>query len=197
MSAYLTDGASVEDVLSWYPCEKYDRERITALWAGRKRLTALDILDLPIPIEDRFWAVLRPKMIPDPLLWEWACWCAERALLHERKEGREPDPRSWAAIEARRAWLRGEIDDEALRAAWAAARDAARDAAWDAARAARDAAWDAAGDAAWDAAWAARDAARAAARDAARAAARDAARDAEREWQMDELRRMLLGGDDA
>jgi len=81
-------------------------------------------------------------------LHEFACWCAERALLRERDAGREPDPRSWDAVEAKRAWLRGEIDDKALAAAayaaWAtaAAARAAVYAAVDAARAAaRDAAW--------------------------------------------------------
>ena len=108
-------------------------------------------------------------------LHEFACWCAERALLRERDAGREPDPRSWDAVEAKRAWLRGEIDDKALAAAayaaWAtaaaaraavyaaaAAVDAAVDAAWATAAAARaaavDAAVDAARAAAWDAAWA-------------------------------------------
>lgn len=58
----------------------------------------------------------------------FAADCAERALERERREGREPDARSWAAITAARACARGEID--------AAARAAARDAAWDAASAA-------------------------------------------------------------
>ena len=79
---------------------------------------------------------------------EWACCNAEVALLVAEIE----DSRCWEAIEAKRAWLRGEISDKEL----AAARAAALAAAWDAAR---DAAWDAARDAAW-----------AAARDAARAA---------------------------
>ena len=60
------------------------------------------------------------------ILHEFSCWCAERALECERKRGREPDKRSWAAIEAKRQWLKGEIDDKALAAAWAAAWDAAR-----------------------------------------------------------------------
>jgi hypothetical protein len=87
-----------------------------------------------------------------PELNEWACCNAEVALLIAEVE----DPRSWEAIEAKRAWLRGEISDEEL----AAARDAALDAAWAADRAAdRDAAWAAAWaadrDAAWAVAWAA------------------------------------------
>ena len=93
-------------------------------------------------------------------LHEFACWCAEQALLQEREAGREPDARSWAAVKAKRQWLQGEISDEELAAAWAAAWDAA----WDAARtvawaAAWTADWTAARAAAWAADWpAARDA---------------------------------------
>lgn len=57
------------------------------------------------------------------VLHEFAVWCAERALERERAAGREPDPRSWAALDAKRRWLRGEISDEDLaRIASAAAR---------------------------------------------------------------------------
>ncbi|WP_461367558.1 hypothetical protein [Candidatus Darwinibacter acetoxidans] len=129
------------------------------------------------------------------ILHEFGCRCPERALTREREMGREPDPRSWAAIDAKRKWLRGEIDDAKLAAARVAAEDAARavaggvswaaaeaaalaaasaaaeDAAWAAARAAARAARAAAGNAARAAAWAAAEAAAwAAARDAARAA---------------------------
>jgi hypothetical protein len=148
-------------------------------------------------------------------LHEFACLCAERELLRRRRAGREPDKRSWAAIEAKRAWLRGEIDDKALaaaardavdaaNAAWAAAVDAADAAAWAAARDAVDAAaWAAlaaavaaADAAAWAAARAAADAAAwdaawAAARAAADAAAWDAAWAAARAEQNAELERAL------
>ena len=98
------------------------------------------------------------------ILHEFACACAEDALALVE----QPDARSVAAIEAKRKWLKGEITDEELDAAWAAAWDAARDAAsWAAASAAsrddaRDAAWDdalAAAQAAAQAAWAASSAA--------------------------------------
>ncbi|MCI9553017.1 MAG: hypothetical protein HFE94_05730 [Acutalibacter sp.] len=59
------------------------------------------------------------------MLHEFACRCAEEAL----KLVEEPDPRSVAAIEAKRKWLRGEIGDrelEAARKATRAAREAAR-----------------------------------------------------------------------
>ena len=111
------------------------------------------------------------------ILHEFACSCAEDALALVA----QPDPRSVAAIEAKRAWLRGEITDEELdaasAAAWAAsrdARDAARAEAWAALDAAlyvaRAAAWAASRSAARAASWAARDAAQDAARAAAQAA---------------------------
>jgi len=95
------------------------------------------------------------------LLHEFACQCAEDAL----SKVAQPDERSVAAIEAKRRWLKGEIADGELDAAWDAARDAARDAgaaalaAWAAAQtaaraAARAAAWEVAGAVAWDKAWA-------------------------------------------
>ena len=108
------------------------------------------------------------------ILHEFACWAAERAL--NRIDN--PDPRSVEAIQAKRKWMRGEITDAELAAAWAAAWDAAGDAAWTAA---------------WTAAWAAaRDAARAAARTASASdAARGAARDAERKAQSRKLTSMV------
>ena len=69
----------------------------------------------------------------------FAADCAEHALEGEREAGREPDARSWAAVEAARLYANGEIGD--------AAGAAARDAAW---AAAGDAAWTAARDAARD-----------------------------------------------
>ena len=69
------------------------------------------------------------------ILHEFACRCAESAL----KSIDDPDPRSFAAIKAKRDWLKGKITNKEL----SVARDAAWDAAWDAARAAAwNAAWD-------------------------------------------------------
>ena len=211
-------------LLSYDPCWSHSA-------AGRKRLqyysnklggkaNALDILRLRrVPARDRLWAVLRGDLIPDRLLHEFGCWCADEAL----KLIDNPDPRSVKAVMAKRQWLRGEITDAALEraraAAWVAvwvaraAAWAAQDAAWaaqDAAGAAPDAAWAAdldvraaareAAQAAQDAAWAAEIDVRAAAREAAQAAqdaawaaetdARDA-RDAAISAQVNELIRML------
>ncbi len=89
------------------------------------------------------------------VLHEFALWCAERALTRERDAGRKPDPRSWAALKAKQAWLRGETTDAELAAAQAAA-TAAWEATWKAAwepiwDAIKAAAWAAASAAAWDA----------------------------------------------
>jgi len=69
-----------------------------------------------------------------PVLHEFACRCAERAL----KRASVKDQRCWDAIEMKRLWVRGEATDEELNAA----KDTASTAAWDAARVA---AWAAAG----------------------------------------------------
>ena len=99
------------------------------------------------------WVATREGVLTDRELHEFALWSANqvRRLMN--------DPRSIAALEAKRNWLDGNITDEELAAArgaaFNAAEDAARGAAWaaafndaeDAARgAARAAAW-AAGDA--------------------------------------------------
>jgi pyruvate/2-oxoglutarate dehydrogenase complex dihydrolipoamide acyltransferase (E2) component len=167
------------------------------LHGSRKVLDALWYAPGPVACQDEIWGDIiednnklcgryrkcLAMIDATTVLHEFACLCAERALTREREMGREPDPRSWAAIEAKRQWLRREIDDAKLAAAW----DAAGDTAWAAATAAS-----AAVSAAWAAAAAAA-AAASAARDAAWAApaARVAARDAERDWQDAKLTRML------
>ena len=168
-----------EQFLEFDPCYLYDPEKkalMESIAQRREHWSAMDILELEnIPAADRLWAVLREELIDAPILHEFACRCAERAL--SRIEN--PDPRSLRAIEVKRAWLRGEATDEEL----AAARDAAR--------AARHATWAAAEAAAQDAALAARHATWAAAEAAALDAAEDAAEASERQWQIEELQKML------
>ena len=140
---------TVEQFRNFGPCwleTAAGRKRYARVAAMRDEWSALDVLALDgVSNEDKLWAVLREEFIDAPVLHEYACRCAEYALTFVR----EPDSRSIAAIEAKRKWLRGEISNDDLTAAW--------DAAW--------AAYDAAYDAARDAADAARAAARAAARE--------------------------------
>ena len=114
-----------EDIVSWDPCwltSDAGRRMLHRYAAMQSAWTAMDILMLDdVGAADKLWVVLRPELIDEPILHEFACRCAERAL----SKVDHPDPRSIAAIRAKRAWVRGEIDN----AAW----DAARDAAWDAA----------------------------------------------------------------
>ena len=163
-----------EQFLQFKPCylsNPNKKKLMDSIAQRRERWSALDILELSeIPAEDRLWAALWEELIAAPLLHEFACRCAERAL----RRVENPDPRSLRAIEVKRAWLRDEATDEELVAAEAAAWEAAQDAAG-------AAALDAAEAAAWEAA-----------RYAARAAALDAAEAAERQWQIEILQKMLI-----
>ena len=140
---------TVEQFKSFRPCwleTAEGRQRYARVAAMRDEWSALDVLALDgVSNTDKLWAVLREEFIDAPVLHEYACRCAEYALTFVR----EPDSRSIAAIEAKRKWLRGEISNDDLTAAWAAraaawAADAAARAAADAAARAADAAWAAA-----------------------------------------------------
>lgn len=154
---------TIDMLMSCEPC--YDKEKILRLSRGKTEMTIGEIIDLRfVPVEDKFWLLLREEILPARTLHEFALWCAETALT----KANVTDERSWNALNVKRLWLDGKATDKELDAARNAARNAAS-------AAARDAARDAAGDATWAAAWAA---ASAAARDAACDAAWDAAWDA-------------------
>ena len=193
---------TVEQFRKFGPCwleTAEGRGKFARIAAIKNEWTALDVLNLPdVPVQDKFWSVLREEFIEAPILHEFACRCAEYALSFVES----PDPRSTAAIEAKRKWLRGEITDAELAAARVAARIAALAAARVAARiAAQDVAWVIARVIAQDAAWAAArnivwSAANDAALDIACAASR-AARDAAREHEVEMLRELLMEGGQA
>jgi len=151
---------TIEQVIAWQPCgwdgdddgENYTPQRIEMLFDGRESLTARDIAALDIPFQDIAWLLLRNYFLTDEQMHILACDFAE-SVVHQCDE-----PQPQAAIDAKRAWLRGDIGDVELAAARDAARAAARDAARAAARAtaraaARATAWDAARGAARAAAW--------------------------------------------
>ena len=170
---------TLEQFLTFEPCwleEEGGRERLERIAARKKEWTALDVLRLPdkeVSPKDKLWAVLREEFIDARTLHEFACICAERALILAHVK----DERCWNAIKAKRAWLLGKISDDELYAARAAAWAAASAAASAAARAAASAA--------------ARAAESAAARAAASAAARAAESAAERKWQCEKLIEIL------
>ena len=146
-----------------------------------------------IPVQDRLWVLLREEIIPAHELHELACRFAE-SVLHMFEDRYPDDKRPRRAIEAKRAWLRGEIGDDELSTANEVAvavaktsdRGSASAAAWAASSAAY---WDAASVAAWDAA---NEAAMAAARDVARDVARDADAARDPTWTADATRDAAL-----
>jgi len=175
---------TVKRVLAHGPCEDYTEKRLReALGDGK---TPLEVAQMYwVDPVDLLWLLLRTDYIPEPWMHLLACDFAEECLRRERSEGREPDERSWKALEVKRAWVRGEATDDELSAASAAASAAAGAAAGAAARAAR-----AARAAAWAAAWAAARAARDTAWAAARAA-RAAAWAAASQWQIARVAEVL------
>lgn len=171
----------------------------------KELFTALDVLNLEgISDELKISVVEITGFIHSDILNEFACRCAERAL--SRVEN--PDPRSVAAIQAKRAWLRGEITDAELDAAWDAAWAAVRQhALYSLPAVLRAGAWAAhavaysndaeyiategANMAIWAALEATQEDSEGFAGDSDRYAAMAAALDAERAWQVEELKKML------
>ena len=86
-----------------------------------KGLTIREVAALKIPIDDKIFAICYASNAPDNALREFACWCARNALNAERKAGREPDPRSWTAVDVAERYARGEASQAELEAAWDAA----------------------------------------------------------------------------
>jgi cobalamin biosynthesis Mg chelatase CobN len=112
---------TIDQMLAERPCPKYDRARITRLWAGRDAITTRDILALDIPAADRVWAALQDRAIRQRV----AERIVTRAVTTYALTCGEPAVETWA-----RQWLSGENRTAA------AARAAAEAAAWAAAEAA-------------------------------------------------------------
>lgn len=196
---------TTERILALGPCVGWTAERIDKLLEPHggsiDALRALDCRTLwgedgPSLI-DRVW--LGIQLLPDDRSRRlMACRWARRALRRERRAGREPDARSWRAVQVAEQYARGEASRKDLRRACADA-DAAYAAACAAyahAAYAADAAVHAAYAHAAYAAYAAADAAVYAAADAAAydAPAADAARDAAYRGHLAELRAALREG---
>ena len=129
---------TIDEVLSWNPCEEYTKEILQKL-AGRKRkMSGLQILALKIPAQDRFWAILKHGFLSDRDLRLFACDCAEH-VLHFFEKKFPVDKRPRECIEVARRFVMGEATADEMAAAGAAARDAA----WDAGNAAgvKEQAW--------------------------------------------------------
>jgi hypothetical protein len=166
---------TIEQIMSFGPCSIYTREHIEELrkevCGRRKRITIQDIMNAPIPAQDKIWLLLREEFFTELQLHQISIWCWEKIARPVWEKYYPEDKRPHEAIRIKKLWLKGKATDEQLNVArkdaWAVenAAWAAENAVWVVAReAARVAAWDTA----WDTAW---EAARVAAKEAAKEAA--------------------------
>ena len=105
------------DVLSWDPC--HGKTKTLRIMEGMPaEMTALDVLrhDAATPA-DRIWCVIRTGVLSERTLRMFAAWCARTAIDAERAAGREPDVRSWHAVEVAERYAVGKATDDELRAA--------------------------------------------------------------------------------
>lgn len=54
---------TVEQMLEEKPCDKYTKEVLTELWAGRETVSWLHIADMPISDEDKMWGAFRDGVL--------------------------------------------------------------------------------------------------------------------------------------
>jgi len=124
---------TVDEMMNCNPC--YTRDRVVELWAGRERCGAHEIINMPMPSEDKIWALSLDGVLTADINQRWKdVFVASVVTNHALTYTACPEVVEWAE-----AWL-GE--SEAASAAWSAARSAAESAARSEARlAARLAAW--------------------------------------------------------
>lgn len=121
-----------QDIISLKLCDSIDvKGYFTRNWSG----TLLNVLSSEnIPNKDRIWLVTR--FLPDRENHLFMLWCAENALNQRLMSNL--DPRSIAAIQAKRDWLDGKITieqlDDAASSAWMVAHEGCeyREFAWSA-----------------------------------------------------------------
>ena len=117
---------TVTEMLARNPCPKYTQDYLTELWAGRERVSDLNILDMDIPDADKVWGTVTT---------EDAEVIVTRAIINFALNCGIKSVEKWA-----REWLDGtdrsaEAAAGAAEAAWAA-EEAAAETAAEAARAA-------------------------------------------------------------
>ena len=135
----VTASVTVLQIVDWCPCKEYTRQRIEELFAGRPALTAVDVSELAIPIEDRLWALLHEDFLAKRALRGLAADYAQRYLEREQAAGREPHPRSWSVIAIARRHADDLASDANLSASrWASMAARLASAAWPAWKAAEE-----------------------------------------------------------
>jgi len=113
---------TVERIIKWKPCGHYTREYIKRLFGNRKMLTAQDIADLDISIEDRLWVLC--NMLNKKQQRLLACTYTSAIFRKEREAGIEPDKRSVKVVKIAQAYARGSATKKQLEEACNAAQNA-------------------------------------------------------------------------
>ena len=68
----MTRIITAAEVLSWSPCAPYNEGlEATIRMMGRETLTAQEVLDRPVPVEDRIWACCREEVLPAATIREY------------------------------------------------------------------------------------------------------------------------------
>ena len=68
---------TIDDILSWNPCSGYDRPVLVGL-LGEGAITALDILNLDIPTQDKMWVICRGAVVGEEGLAALDAWATAR-----------------------------------------------------------------------------------------------------------------------
>jgi hypothetical protein len=101
----------------------YDRQYIKRLFGNRKRCTVFEVLNHSgIEIGCRLRLLQFPGFLSGKYWRLYACDCASRALRHEKRVGRKPDPRIYAVIRTSRRFARKQATHTHLDSAVTAAR---------------------------------------------------------------------------
>ena len=102
----MLEKITIDQVFEWEPCDDYTEDRMAEL-APEGFLTPIEVLNLPIPPEDRLWVLLRKEILGERALRLFACDCAERALP-VFENGYPNDTRPREAIAVARTYAVGE-----------------------------------------------------------------------------------------
>jgi hypothetical protein len=125
---------TIDQILGWKPCKDYTRKRIEELFSGRESITAEELAELDIPIEEKIWFFLQSEHAP-----EIVERIVTRAVTNHALTCGIPEVEAWAG-----RWMDGTDRSRESAVAAEAATWATADAAW-----ATEAATLATADAAW------------------------------------------------
>ena len=64
----MTLSISIADLNSFNPCNCEPANKLEELWAGRERVTALEVLDFDMSDEHKYWVILRPELLEEAQL---------------------------------------------------------------------------------------------------------------------------------